>query len=201
MISTNFVQFFSSHCEVHSFNTVGNKFILITGEMSVSGSNQSWAEHCQHRENSLTKKTATFTFIQNPFRFRPCLKNLFQALINLEQNIANLERSLSVQQFERAEQGRTRRWQHRLHRPHPSSSVIQYRYPQRAKQERKRIYSNFSKMPHWSPSHHHWHPHLYPCLRCRRSSGGSVASMETTESQKGLGRRYFITHEKMLKKR
>ena len=35
----------------------------------------------------------------------------------------------------------------------------------------------------------------------RRSSGGSVASMETTDSQKGLGRRYFITHEKMLKKR
>ena len=34
-----------------------------------------------------------------------------------------------------------------------------------------------------------------------RSSGGSVASMETADSPKGGGRRYFLTHEKMIKKR
>ena len=95
--------------------------------------------------------------------FSVLVNRLFQALINLEQNIANLERSLSVQQFERAEQGRTRRSHH--------------------------FFPFHLDLTVWASN---------PCLR---SSGGSVASMETTDSQKGLGRRYFITHEKMLKKR
>ena len=34
-----------------------------------------------------------------------------------------------------------------------------------------------------------------------RSSGGSVASMETADSPKAGGRRYFLTHEKMIKNR